>query len=82
MKTSWTTSLPIAISSILVPFALGSALSGWLYDLDAAGRSQDTNFTSFLLFVGTALSFTAFPVLARILADTQLLSSPVGIQVG
>jgi Kef-type K+ transport system membrane component KefB len=36
-------------------------------------------FTSFALFVGVALSITAFPVLARILTDRRMHRTPLGI---
>src|SRR5205823_11465371 len=36
-------------------------------------------FTSFALFVGVAMSVTAFPVLARILTDRQMQKSPLGV---
>lgn len=35
-------------------------------------------FTNFALFLGTALSITAFPVLARILTERKLLNTPLG----
>lgn len=34
-----------------------------------------------MLFIGTALSITAFPVLCRILTELKLLSTPVGVTV-
>jgi len=61
--------------SITVPFLLGSALSLWLYrTLAPAG----TAFSSFALFMGIAMSITAFPVLARILEDRGLSRTPLG----
>jgi Kef-type K+ transport system membrane component KefB len=36
-------------------------------------------FWPFALFIGTALSLTAFPVLARILKDTRMDATPVGV---
>jgi len=62
-------------ASIVTPFCLGSALALFLYPrLAAAGVS----FVSFALFMGSAMSITAFPVLARILAERNLLRSPMG----
>jgi Kef-type K+ transport system membrane component KefB len=56
----------IAQSSIAAPFILGAALATVLYQrLAPAG----VRFTHFALFLGIAMSITAFPVLARILAD-------------
>ena len=76
MQKSLRQSVPIAVSSILIPFGVGAGLSAWFYTLEDTTAS----FTSFLLFLGTALSFTAFPVLARVLTSSQLITSPVGGQ--
>jgi hypothetical protein len=42
-------------------------------------QTKTATFASFLLFVGVAVSITAFPVLARILTDQGLTQSKVGI---
>ena len=61
--------------SIVTPFAMGAALALMLYrPLSNAGIS----FMSFALFLGAAMSITAFPVLARILAERDLLRSRMG----
>lgn len=62
--------------SILVPFILGALLSLPLY---TRLSSSDVAFTSFSLFMGVAISITAFPVLARILTDLRLASSGLGV---
>jgi len=60
---------------ILAPFLLGILLAFHLYT-----RLSDpgVKFTHFALFLGTAMSITAFPVLARILIERDLLQSRVG----
>jgi Kef-type K+ transport system membrane component KefB/nucleotide-binding universal stress UspA family protein len=61
--------------SILVPFSLGALLSLLLYPL----VSNDTvPFTAFALFLGAAMSITAFPVLARIITENNLQSTRLG----
>jgi K+:H+ antiporter len=62
-------------ASILAPFLLGSVLALYLYP-----RLSDDSvtFTHFALFLGTAMSITAFPVLARILAERNMLRSHLG----
>ncbi len=65
----------ISHASIVVPFALGTILSLWLYPMLS---DRETSFVSFSLFLGVAMSITAFPVLARILTDRNLQSTPVG----
>jgi Kef-type K+ transport system membrane component KefB len=61
--------------SIVVPFVLASVLSLYLYPR----LSDDSvSFMGFSLFMGAAMAITAFPVLARILADRQLLRTRMG----
>lgn len=61
--------------SIIVPFVLGSACALVLYPR----LSNDSfSFTGFALFMGAAMSMTAFPVLARILTDRHLLETRLG----
>ena len=66
----------ISHASIIVPFLLGAALSLFLYrDLAPPG----TSFNAFALFIGVAMSITAFPVLARILEDRGLSQTHLGV---
>ncbi len=67
--------LTIAHASMAVPFVLGAALALVLFPRLA---SEDVSFTSFALFIGVALSITAFPVLARILTDLRMHKTPLG----
>ncbi|MFD5099846.1 cation:proton antiporter domain-containing protein [Streptomyces albidochromogenes] len=65
----------ISLSGVLLPMALGAALGSALYPHfapDGVGRLP------FTMFVAVALSITAFPVLARILADHGLENTPLG----
>ncbi|XP_054820219.1 cation/H(+) antiporter 19 [Prosopis cineraria] len=66
--------LGIAIAGISVPFILGIGTSFVL----RATISKGVEPTAFLVFMGVALSITAFPVLARILAELKLLTTDVG----
>jgi Kef-type K+ transport system membrane component KefB len=61
--------------SITAPFVLAAFLSLYLYP-----RLSDDSvaFTSFALFMGASMSITAFPVLARILTERDLLGSRLG----
>lgn len=61
--------------SILVPFALGALLAPSLRIRFASPRSGDT---AFVLFLGIAMSITAFPVLARILEERGIQRSELG----
>ncbi len=68
--------IAISHASILAPFVLGSVLALYLYPRLS---SSDVTFTSFALFMGVAMSITAFPVLARILTDRQMHKTQLGI---
>jgi Kef-type K+ transport system membrane component KefB len=75
LRTTVSKTIAIAISAIVVPFALGTLLALWLGDsLAPAGIDR----RSFVLFIGIALSITAFPVLARILSDRGMQRTPLG----
>ena len=69
-------SIAISHASIVVPFLLGVSLALWLYPRFADGS---ISFTAFALFIGVAMSVTAFPVLARILTDTNMRTSRMGV---
>ena len=68
--------IAISHASIVAPFVLGTALALWLYPILS---HRGVPFTSFALFMGVALSVTAFPVLARILADRGLDKTEAGV---
>ena len=75
LRTSLSKTVIISLSAIIVPFVLGTGLSLALYgSLAAPGIDR----SSFVLFIGVALSITAFPVLARILEDRQLQRTHLG----
>ena len=61
--------------SILLPFILGVAAAFVLYDDSVTPAIP---FRAFALFLGIAMSITAFPVLARILTERNLTTTPVG----
>ena len=63
----------VSIGSIVLPLTLGAALGAWL-----AHRHHVHHVAAFVLFLGTAMSVTAFPVLARILADRGLHRTRIG----
>jgi len=62
-------------ASIVAPFILGAGLAFYLYPKLS---DASVSFTSFALFMGIAMSITAFPVLARILTERKMLRSKVG----
>ena len=70
------TTVAISHASIVVPFLLGAALALALYPRLS---SSDVPFSSFALFLGVAMSITAFPVLARILSDRGMHKTRLGV---
>jgi Kef-type K+ transport system membrane component KefB/nucleotide-binding universal stress UspA family protein len=69
------TAVVISLAGIVVPFALGVWLAQYLHaELAPAG----VPIFSFGLFMGAAMSITAFPVLARILVERRLLRTKIG----
>jgi Kef-type K+ transport system membrane component KefB len=75
LKTHGRAALLTSHASIVFPFALGATLALALYGRFAPPRIP---FLAFSLFMGAAMSVTAFPVLARILAERGLLRTPLG----
>jgi Kef-type K+ transport system membrane component KefB len=69
------TALVASHASIIAPFFLGSALALALYPRFS---DDSVSFAGFALFMGASMSVTAFPVLARILTERDLLKTRVG----
>jgi Kef-type K+ transport system membrane component KefB len=65
----------ISHSSIITPFFLGVAVSLFTYPYFAPSNIP---FISFALFIGVAMSITAFPVLARIIEERGMSNSHLG----
>ena len=68
----------ISHASIIIPFTMGTVLAYFIYqDFAPAG----VEFSSFCLFLGIAMSITAFPVLARIVQERGLHRTRIGALV-
>lgn len=67
--------IAISLNSIILPMLLGITCGFFLYP--TLGGPKAT-LLSFLLILGISMSITAFPVLARLLAETKLLGTVVG----
>jgi Kef-type K+ transport system membrane component KefB len=63
----------VALGSILAPLVLGIGLGAYF-----ASTEHVHNHLTFIAFFGTAMSITAFPVLARILTDRGLHRTRIG----
>lgn len=65
----------ISHASIVFPFALGMVLAYYVYHKFAP---EGVEFLSFSLFLGIAMSITAFPVLARIVQERGIHKTRLG----
>jgi len=65
----------ISNAGVVLPMAAGLLVAVPVYGLVAP---PNTEFLAFALFMGVAMSITAFPVLARILTERRMLQRPVG----
>jgi Kef-type K+ transport system membrane component KefB len=65
----------ISHASIIAPVALGSVLGLCLYSRLGEGVAE----LGFCLFMGAAMAITAFPVLARVLQETGLRDTRIGV---
>ncbi len=68
----------ISHASIVIPFALGLGLAYFIYENFAPAGIQ---FSPFGLFLGIAMSITAFPVLARIVQERGINKTRLGTVV-
>jgi Kef-type K+ transport system membrane component KefB len=69
------TAVVVSHASIIIPFAMGVSLAYFIYERFAP---PDISFLAFGLFMGIAMSITAFPVLARILHERGLTKTALG----
>ncbi len=67
----------ISLAGILVPFALGASLAFYLA-ADGSFFSSKTTPLQAMLFMGAAMSITAFPMLARIIFEQGLSRTSLG----
>ncbi|KAG6769227.1 hypothetical protein POTOM_024844 [Populus tomentosa] len=76
IRRSGKRALGIAVAGISLPFVCGVAVA-FVLRKSIEGEDQ-VGYTQFLVFIGVALSITAFPVLSRILAELKLLTTQLG----
>ena len=75
LKNKANDAVVISHASIVIPFALGVGLSFFIYQQFAP---KGVDFLSFSLFMGIAMSITAFPVLARIVQERGIHKTRLG----
>ncbi|MEN9336338.1 MAG: hypothetical protein RLZZ500_1325 [Bacteroidota bacterium] len=75
LKNKANDAVVISHASIVIPFALGIGLSYFIYYKFAP---DGVEFLAFSLFMGIAMSITAFPVLARIVQERGIHKTRLG----
>ncbi len=75
LRGRFRSALIVSNAGIVLPFALGGILA---VPLHAELAPPGVPASSFALFLGAAMSVTAFPVLARILGERGLLTTSIG----
>ena len=75
LKNKANEALVISHASIIIPFALGIGLAYFVYYRFAP---EGVEFLAFSLFMGIAMSITAFPVLARIVQERGIHKTRIG----
>jgi Kef-type K+ transport system membrane component KefB len=75
LKNKANEAVVISHASIVIPFALGIGLSYFTYSTFAP---EGVRFLAFSLFMGIAMSITAFPVLARIVQERGIHKTKLG----
>lgn len=69
----------ISLCSVVLPFSLGFGLTLILHPLHGEVNGRSVPLLALGLFIGVAMSITAFPVLARILGDRGMHRTPSGV---
>ncbi|MFC0041610.1 cation:proton antiporter [Actinomadura rayongensis] len=70
--------LGVSVSSAVLAFGLGVGAAAVLYARHDTVAGKHVGFLPFALFLGIALSVTAFPVLARMLTESSLADTRIG----
>lgn len=71
----------VTLGSMTLPFLLGVGAAALIYQQHSTVAGEHVSFGVFGVFTGIAMAITAFPVLARILADHGISTSRIGTLV-
>lgn len=74
LKNRGKAAMSISVMGIAAPFLLGAALGQMMYPL----LPEHVNRLGFVLFMGTAMSITALPILGRIMMELQISRTRIG----
>jgi Kef-type K+ transport system membrane component KefB len=76
-RTRARSAVSVSAAGILVPFACAILLAPWLLSIPGLFSAKATLFEA-TLFLGAAISITAFPMLARIIYEKKLSGTSLG----
>ena len=77
LKTNLRTAISVSAAGIVTPFILGTAVALWLFEKEGFFTPAMTPpFAA--LFLGAAMSITAFPMLARMIVEHRLTGTAAG----
>ncbi|MDZ4183482.1 MAG: cation:proton antiporter [Desulfuromonadales bacterium] len=83
LSTIWRqgkTAITVSLAGIIGPFGVGFA-TAWFFPQLIGGQTAGVNALVFALFIGTALSISALPVIIKTLMDLNLYRSDLGMLV-
>ena len=69
--------ISVSVAGMAAPFILGGSLATWLWKVPGLFSDQATQ-PEAMLFLGAAMSITAFPMLARIIYERGITGTPLG----
>ncbi|KAK6457803.1 K(+)/H(+) antiporter [Scheffersomyces xylosifermentans] len=80
IKKNFRAAITVGLINMAVPFALGCAIAKGIYDQyrENDPTQPEIKFTTYMVFIAVAMCITAFPVLARILTELNLIGDRVG----
>jgi Kef-type K+ transport system membrane component KefB len=67
----------VSIAGMVAPFIVGAILALWLWKVPGLFSERASQFEA-ILFLGAAMSITAFPMLARIIYERGITGTPLG----
>lgn len=77
IKQTFRGALLISVAGVVAPFASGAALASFLY-VDGRFFTSDVSSWESMVYLGAAMSVTAFPVLARIIQERGIGGTALG----
>ena len=75
LKVSGKSAIAVSVTGVVFPFSLGLLVAAILYPYVGQGIDR----LGFTLFLGTAMSITAIPVLGRIMLELGITRSKIGV---